>query len=523
MNRIMLIEDEPPILHMIKGMIESSPQGFVVSHTAFNGAKALKMLEEDGAKPDLIVTDIRMPVMDGLQFMRELSERGYEIPCIILSGYSDFNYAREALQQNAWDYLLKPLKDDHLEQALAKASAMLRKRKSKAERAYMKRVLQLADDFGEEPANPGYPHYQLLLIRRGSYRTGAWEDRLPSPGDGYQRWNDDAMEAAVSPEWKAAPIWWMSGWASNERIAVRALMDPQSGAVRREAAESMLAAWASHAAADEGAVNMAVSEPIVEEKLAATLRTLREALARETRFGESRLWMQGGDMRRPGFVLTSELDQACRSLTHSADYESFEKAMQGWVREWRKEGYGQAEAESLFSAIVRSFHAHWPKEIASTVAAFDANELVSGCRTLDEAVEQFCLYMKEGYAALAKSRPDRSAKDLMENVQRYLDEHFMEPIGSDKLQQVFGYNKTYISNVFSDVVGMPPGKYLAKLRIDKAIALIHERPELSLRQIAELIGYEDSLYFSKVFKNATGVSPREYKERREKDGQSGVM
>ncbi|KAA1183415.1 response regulator [Paenibacillus sp. B2(2019)] len=520
MNRMMLIEDEPPILHMIKGMIESSSQGFVVSHTAFNGAKALKMLE-DGAKPDLIVTDIRMPVMDGLQFMRELSERGYEIPCIIMSGYSDFNYAREALQQNAWDYLLKPLKEDHLEQALAKASVMLRKRKSKAERAYMKRALQLADDFGEEqPANPGYLHYQLLLIRRGSYRTGAWEDRLSSLGDLYRRWDDDAMEAAISPEWKADPVWWISGWASNERIVVRALMDPQSGAVHREVAESMLATWASHAETDEGAVNMAVSVSVTVERLAVTLRTLREALARETRFGESRVWMQG-DMRRPGFVLSSELDQACRSLAHSANYETFEKAMQGWVREWRKEGYGQLEVESLFAAIVRSFQTYWPKEIASTIAAFDANELVSGCRTLDEAVKQFCGYMKEGYASLVKNRPDRSAKDLMEDVRRYLDEHLMEPIGSDELQLVFGYNKTYISNVFSEVFGMPPGKYLSKLRIDKAIVLIFERPELSLRQIAELVGYEDSLYFSKVFKNATGLSPREYKERREKDGHSG--
>lgn len=519
MNRIMLIEDEPPILYMIKEMIESSPLEFVVSYTAFNGAKALKMLEE-GAKPDLIVTDIRMPVMDGLQFMRELSESGYEIPCIIMSGYSDFNYAREALQQNAWDYLLKPLREDHLEQALAKASVMLRKRKSKAERVYMKRALQLADDFGEEQSvNPGYLHYQLLLIRRGPYRTGTWEDRLSSLGDFNRRWDDDVLEAVISPEWKADPVWWISGWASNERIMVRALMNPQSGVILREAAESMLASWSSHAEADEVAINMAVSVSVAEESLAVTLRTLREALPRETRFGKSRVWMQG-DMRRPGFVLSSELDQACRSLTHSADYETFEKAMQGWGREWRKEDYGQPEVESLFAAIVRSFHAYWPKEIASTIAAFDANELVSGCRTLDEAVKQFCGYIKEGYATLVKNRPDRSAKDLMEDVRRYLEEHFMESIGSDKLQQVFGYNKTYISNVFSEVFGMPPGKYLAKLRIDKAIVLIFERPELSLRQIAELVGYEDSLYFSKVFKNATGLSPREYKERWEKDGQN---
>jgi len=521
MNRIMLIEDEPPILRMVKEMIESSPQGFVVSQTAFNGRKALSLLEESAAKPDLIVTDIRMPVMDGLLFMRELEARGYDIPCIVLSGYSDFNYAREALQFRACDYLLKPLKEDLLEQSLAKASAMLRKRKEATERAYLKQALRLPDDSGVEPENPGYPCYQLLLVRGGAHRSDEWDELSPASG-GWRQGEEDLLKAALFELGNVAPAWWISGLASNEKIAVRGLANPVTEALSRDAAEEMLAEWIRVDGVANRQACLAVSEPVAPDRLASSLRALREALARETGIGESRVWFHG-DSGRPGFVLTAELEQACRTLTKSGDYRSFEKAMLGWKEEWRREGYGQYAIESLLTAIVRMFRAQWLTEGVGNATEFDANEIVSGCGTLDEAAGQFCGFMKEEYNRSSRSRPDRSAKDLIDNVRRYLDEHYMEPIGSDKLQQVFGYNKTYISNVFSEVVGVPPGKYLAKLRIDKAIGLLNDRSELSLRQVAEQVGYEDSLYFSKVFKNATGLSPKEYKERRERDAASGSI
>ncbi|MFC5529381.1 response regulator transcription factor [Cohnella yongneupensis] len=514
MNRVMLIEDEPPILHMVKQMIESSSQGFVVTQTAYNGRKALKLLAESDPKPDLIVTDIRMPVMDGLQFMKELTARGYDIPCVVLSGYSDFDYAREALLSNACDYLLKPVKEDHLEKALGKAASLLRKRRNESERLYLKKALRLPDDSERRAADPGYPYYQLLLIRRGSYWSKAWDERLVTAEDWFC-WNEETLKATGN----GVSSWRMSGITSNEKIIVRGLNDPIGETLSRQNVESMLAEWKSSGGMAAIPISMAVSEAVTPERMAATLRAIRDALAGDTMIGQSRIWVQG-DPRKPDFVLTTDLEQSCRTLAKSADYRSFEKTMVSWTNNWMKESYGQLAVESLMTAIVRLFQVQWRLGDAPGIAAFDANELLSGSLTLDEAVAQFCEYMRELYGNLARSRPERSAKDLIDNVRRYLDEHYMEPIGSDDLQDVFGYHKTYIANVFSDVVGIPPGKYLTKLRIDKAITLLNDRKDLSLRQIAEQVGYVDSLYFSKVFKIATGLSPKEYKERRERDDES---
>lgn len=514
----MLIEDEPPILHMVKGMIESSPQGFIVSHTAFNGRKALHLLEESEEKPDLIMTDIRMPIMDGLQFMKELAARGYDIPCMVLSGYSDFNYAREALQSNAYDYLLKPIKTDHLEQSLAKASALLCKQKRTAERAFFKRMLRLPYDTNALTADPGFASYQLLLLRIGPHRNEEWEELSPSTG-GWRQEEEDLLMHLLSSLGDDLQVWWLNGPTLNEKIAIMGEVKQGAGQISNREAEQLLAQWKRSEGSTLYQRCIAVSKPLSPDQMASSLRQLRKALWCEASIGESLVWIdEGFGSGRQDRGMTQEMDQACLTIAMSQDFHTFEQRITSWKEEWRKKRLGQFMIEHLLNTVVQHFRTQRPVEYAGTDAVFDVNELISGCKTLDEVAKQFCSFMKEEYKRLPESSQDRSAKDLIDNVKRYLEEHYMEPIRSDTLQEVFGYHKTYISNVFSDVVGVPPGKYLSKLRIDKAKQLLQERPEWSLRQVAEQVGYEDSLYFSKVFKNATGLSPKMYKERRERCG-----
>lgn len=514
MYKVMLIEDEPPILHMVKDMIEASGQSFVVSYTAFNGRKALQLLEENDVKPDLIMTDIRMPVMDGLQFMKTLISRGYDIPCIVLSGYSDFNYAREALQSHAYDYLLKPLKMAHLEKCLIRTADLLHKRKEMGERVYLKQALRLsdADDLDTDLVKPACEGYQILLWRKGTHRNEEWEELVLGFG-GWKEKEENTISQFLSECVKNTPIWWLNGITSNEKIAIIGLQDKESTAICRDVADMMLQKWDRCQGGVDAPLCLAVSASVTTDQMASSLRLLRKSLLSVSKIGESCLWFDGDHDKRD-FVLTAEMEQDCRLLANSRDYHSFEKTMVGWKERWKKEGYSQLIIESLLMMVVRFFRIQRPLENESAVPVFEANALVSGCKTLDEVSEQFCGFMKEEFSRLNDIRSHRSAKDLIEQVKLYLDEHYMEPIGSEQLQQVFGYNKTYISNVFSDVVGIPPGKYLSKIRIEKAMELLHERPELSLRQVAEQVGYEDSLYFSKVFKNATGLSPKAYKERR---------
>ena len=119
-GNVMVIEDQ---YHFRKGlvkMIEDSEYNWNVVSEASNGLDALKLLEAH--KPDLILTDIRMPVMDGIEFVTNVKEKYPDTLVIILSGYRDFEYAQAAIKLGVIDYLVKPCMEEDIKKVLHKAS-----------------------------------------------------------------------------------------------------------------------------------------------------------------------------------------------------------------------------------------------------------------------------------------------------------------------------------------------------------------------------------------------------------------
>lgn len=123
MYKLMIVEDEQIIRH---GLIQTIPWeslGFTVTAEAADGKKALRQLEQD--LPDVILTDIRMPIMDGLKLMSEVNDRFPQIKIVVLSGYGDFSYAQHAIQCGVLGYILKPTKDEEIHAAFSKVKSVL--------------------------------------------------------------------------------------------------------------------------------------------------------------------------------------------------------------------------------------------------------------------------------------------------------------------------------------------------------------------------------------------------------------
>jgi CheY-like chemotaxis protein len=103
--RIVLCEDEPLLLERLRRMVEGLDSGFTVVGMAENGREALTALNETGA--DLLITDIRMPVMDGIELIKKLQEEQPRLECMLISGYGDFEYARTALRLGVCELLYR--------------------------------------------------------------------------------------------------------------------------------------------------------------------------------------------------------------------------------------------------------------------------------------------------------------------------------------------------------------------------------------------------------------------------------
>lgn len=117
-RKVIIADDEQHICHLIKALIEWEQYGLEVVGFANDGNKAFQMCEE--CSPDFLITDIRMPGLSGIELIRKLYDAFPDIKVIIITGYSQFSYAQQALKFRVVDYLLKPIQKEELECALQK-------------------------------------------------------------------------------------------------------------------------------------------------------------------------------------------------------------------------------------------------------------------------------------------------------------------------------------------------------------------------------------------------------------------
>ena len=109
-------EDEELLLHNLIKKVEACEAGFIVVGSAQTGVQAYDLIEK--YNPDLVISDIRMPVMDGIELLKKVREGYPEMDFIFTTGYSDFEYTKQAIRYSATEYLLKPIDPDELNEAL---------------------------------------------------------------------------------------------------------------------------------------------------------------------------------------------------------------------------------------------------------------------------------------------------------------------------------------------------------------------------------------------------------------------
>lgn len=121
MLKVLLVDDEPFILQGLSALINWENEGYEIVYTCSNGKEALDYLI--GNKVDLIIADIKMPVMSGIELLKNIREKNItDAFFVFLSGYGDFVYTKEAIQQNATDYILKPVQKEQLIELLGRVS-----------------------------------------------------------------------------------------------------------------------------------------------------------------------------------------------------------------------------------------------------------------------------------------------------------------------------------------------------------------------------------------------------------------
>lgn len=496
MFRVIVAEDELPLLRGLACLIERLDPRFEVVFKAKNGKEALEYLTQQDA--DILFTDINMPVLNGLQLIEQAQQVNPQLMTVIISGYSDFEYARQAMRFGAKNYLLKPIDRNELQMMLQnlaeKAGQDVYKQKRSALIEYLhcgnSKVVQQHD----------WKPLTVASVCLGAYQGRQNVDEVPKAG----ALADDEMRKLISAHWRCNNFWLILGQRPNEAVWIFkckpaiSLADLQS-LIQQRFQEAF-------------PVTAAYKTEINISDLLSQIAELSQWIMNGVVLGESRLMKNCPEVRSYQIRISDK--SALRHAVQKQHWDEFFILVQRIVEHLHTECITQLALEDLLTEILELVM----KEQESAVERDPretVRELISGSEDFESLFSSFFTYCRDLTQNTAFDINDKET--LMQSMDEYILRHIQEPLTLQKLSQRFGLVAPYLSKLFKAYKGMSPTQYIQEIRIESAKRMLLENPSMLAKDIAEALGYSNPLYFSKTFYKHVGMYPSDYRAKNKQE------
>jgi len=527
---VLLVDDEEDVVEAIVQKIDWDRLGYSLAGYAKNGLEALEIAEE---KPiDVVLTDIKMPYMDGLTLSHRLKELYPSIKIIIFSGFDEFEYAKEAIRLEAEEYMLKPVDAGELS------------------RVFQKVHEALDQEFDEKQSIHRLKNYYLesLPILQESLYTSLIEGTLPQqdlestlldyqislPGKYY------AVvilhnSLSLSPEGINPLLITMSiRKLAEERLQKNwrpcfltylghtlfiAQMDKESDSLKLTDDCEILCRMARHIC--KATVTAGIGKTVSNlMDLPLSYLGARDAVAYRVLYGRgksiaiSEIGLEGKEEHKVNKEIIDEerLLDIYRSIRMSSE-EELDKCIDLYIENSRLDSPSLQEYHFFLMDLVTNMHKFLLANQVDTGLIFPKEEDVY------QKVQQFSLaelsqWMKEickkMQIIIQEMRSDKT-KSFVKKAVEHVHSHYMDKdLTVEALSQELHVSAAYFSTVFKRETGKSFINYLTDYRMEKALRLLMEEEEKTYI-IAEAVGYSDPNYFSYAFKKKFGMSPSKYK------------
>lgn len=546
MLKIFLAEDEVVVRETIKRMIPWEELGFELVGEAADGEMALPLLIRQ--QPDLLITDIKMPFMDGLTLARLAKKEIPGLKVVILSGYDDFNYAKQAIGIGVEDYLLKPITKNALIERLSEIRSRYEHEKTQKEyyekfqremQAYeknssrdffealvggsmdMMEVYKRAEKLGLDIVAEAY---NVLIF------TMNCDEDFSGQRDEYSSWEAESLELLENffAGHSSAMLFRSNIFSygvllkgqretieENTRACVdeiRKILSRQDG--RRE--------WF-----------LAVGQSVDRlSQIQKSYHTASRAFSQRYLYDENILYYDEMEtMEHPGGQAETEdnayLQKVDVNALNPAILQKFlSNGLQEETENFVKDYFYAIGQEPMESLVFRNYVI---LNVRFSVISFikglgcDTNEIESADteEVLAESgknMESAIAYAKKMISQAIEIRDQNSGnknRSILKTAVDFIDSHYMdEEISLNTVANVANVSSNHFSALFSQNMGQTFIEYLTTLRMNKAKELLRCTGMRS-SEIAGEIGYKDAHYFSYLFKKTQGMTPSDYRKARE--------
>lgn len=521
MYRVMIVDDEPLILAGIASMLNWEEYGCTIAAKTANGQQALKQMEEQ--KPDIVITDIKMPGMDGIELMGQVKERGWDdVVFILLTNLEEFSLARQAMTLGAVEYLVKmELTEEKLAGSLELA----------VKRCEMRRKAEAAETVMARSREEVLKEYVEQLLAAASPREPEAAALLSNPvmaiisfNYGYEGFSsdftrEDQKKVISFAENIIAQM--VKGYFDCSCLARRELNSlvlvlsaegmPDYKEQMRSLGEKIISV-----VKDYFEVSVSVGISTRKESLGDFSELLYEAMSATNHYfycpldpvifysSECETSASHTGSFHIGF-LKKDLSQAV-TLNDSRHLEEILDQVASLLRENNPSRQQAVNACANLYFFLASFFEDGQEEDFP----YEVNimEKLGRLGTLVQVI-QWIEWFKEAVSLILERRRDTKADRIAEMARAYVTEHYKERITLGQAAEALNISQGYLSTAFKKQTGESFTNYVSAVKIEKAKELIAGH-QYMMYEVSDMLGFDTPFYFSKVFKKVTGLSPKEY-------------
>lgn len=535
MYRLIIVDDEDWIRERLKHTVDWGRMGIEVIGEASDGEEALEMTER--LLPDIVITDIRMPCIDGLEYIKRIRDSRNDVKVIIISGYSDFEYARKAIKLGAFDYILKPVEDENLTGVMERCIEAIDTEKSKEllfskAREQIKEslpvlkkefLINLVNDYFNSDADilKEFSYLDIHFVSRSNICFILELDGA-DPEDSSDLWDKRLIQFVmcnIAQDFLAKLGHNECFFSQIGEVICLVFSDAEESVLTRRVLSVSNGIRKMIKRITDHSVTIGIGRACGSiSGIPASYREAGEALQYKLYLGSDRIYdiRSIGDEHRPNRYKPNDLETLLNNIK-MGNKEQALSTLDALIKRVYRENpeICPLDLKLLYMDIINSVN-KIVIEVNSSIEEFSSFSIrffkqLNRLQTIEEIHDWLSDAVVRIIDILAKYKSTRKRK-VIEMAVRYVGEHYNEPITLNSVADRFYMNESYFCKVFKEEMGVSFTRYLINLRIQKATELMAD-PTVKIYELAAMVGYEDVQYFTKIFKSVQGVTPVQYREK----------